>query len=737
MAVPPAAGFDRMCAGVVPIFCALGTTVSSPNHQGDPHGHRLDDAVLAALFSQSPVGLHVLDTQLRLVRVNVAARRIRDFLDPVDQLVGRPLRDVLDAFGVDRPEFIERTARNVLETGSPVLDLHFYLRSRRDPAVEAMVSAACFRLQDSDGTVLGLAVALTDITASARAETRMRLLSQAAASVGTTLDIFRTAEELCDIAAPELADAVTVDVIDSVLRGEAPAPVAATETVPLRRAGFRSAADDTEQGLATVGEAGTYPFGTPYMQALSGLAPVLIRHLDADTDWLDPARKLDARLLAAGVHSMLVMPMRARGVVLGLTCLYRWRNPIPFDRDDLALVELLTSRAALSLDNARVYSRERSVARILQRELGRPESAVCSAVETAHAYLPTGAGGGWFDVIPLSGARVALVVGDTIGRPLNAAAAMGQLRAAVAALSGLDLPPDEILERLHDLASWPLSLPKATTRGETLDHAWSATCLYAAYDPVIGNCTISSAGHPPLVVVHTSGKVELLDIPTGPPLGQGIAQYTVVECTLPEGSTLLLYNTALLGNGLDPGRPPVLLERLREVTNTASLQDMCDAIVDALAPRQPQRDAVLLLARTQTLDAAQTASWTLPNAPEVVSQARKLAITQLTDWGMDDLADGTALIVSELVTNAVRYAEGAIELRLIRDQALICEVTDDSSTAPHLRRADDSDEGGRGLYITAQLTDRWGVRPAPRGKTIWAEQPIRHPAPDPAQAHQS
>ncbi|WP_393084691.1 SpoIIE family protein phosphatase [Streptomyces sp. LN704] len=631
--------------------------MSSPHHQGNPHGYRLDDAVLAALFSQSPVGLHVLDTQLRLVRVNPSARLMRDF--PVDQMVGRPLLDVLNAFDIARPEFIERTARKVLETGDPVRDLHLHLRNRRDPAAEAVASAACFRLQDPDGTVLGLAVAITDITARARADARLRLLNRAATNVGTTLDIFRTAEELCDLAVPELADSMTVDVIDSVLRGEAPAPLAATDTALLRRVGLRSAADDPQQGLAMVGEVDTHPFGTPYQRALSDLAPVLIRNLDEDTDWLDPARKLDARLLAAGVHSMMVTPMRARGVVLGLACVYRWRNPTPFDRDDLALLELLTSRAALSLDNARVYSRERSVARILRRELRQPEAAVRSAVETAHAYGPAGAEGGWFDILPLSGARVALVVGDTSGRQISAAAAMGQLRAAIAALSDLGLSPDEILARLHDLASRPLRETEAVPPGDTLDHVWSATCLYAAYDPVTGNCTISSAGHPPPVLVHASGEAECLDVPTGPPLGQGIARYTVVERRLPEGSILLLSNTALLSTDQAPGHPRVPLDRLGLTTTThASLQDMCDAIVDTLAPEQPSQDTAFLLARTRTFDAGRTASWRLPNAPEVVSRARKLASTQLADWGMSGLADGTALIVSELVTNAVRYADG-------------------------------------------------------------------------------
>ncbi|QIY75921.1 PAS domain-containing protein [Streptomyces sp. RLB1-33] len=273
--------------------------MSSPHHQGDPHGHRLDDAVLAALFSQSPVGLHALDTQLRLVRVNAAARLMRDF--PVDQMVGRPLLDVLNAFDIARPEFIERTARKVLETGDPVRDLHLHLRNRRDPAAEAVASAACFRLQDPDGTVLGLAVAITDITAHARADARLRLLNRPAMNVGTTLDIFRTAEELCDLAVPELADSMTVDVIDSVLRGEAPAPLAATETASLRRVGVRSAADDPQQGLATVGEVGTHPFGTPYLRALSekALADTLPAGADIAAGRIDITHADRERWLAA------------------------------------------------------------------------------------------------------------------------------------------------------------------------------------------------------------------------------------------------------------------------------------------------------------------------------------------------------------------------------------------------------------------------------------------------------
>lgn len=704
--------------------------MSTPHHEADPGARRLDEAILAALFSQSPVGLHVLDTDLRMVRVNTATRLSREF--PTDRMVGRRLLDMLRELDINHPELIECTARDVLATGTPVLDLRVRLRSRHDPAVEAVVSASCFRLHAPDGAVLGLATAITDITQRAKAEARLELLNRAALSVGATLDVFRTAQELCDLAVPDLADTVAVDVFDPVLRGQAPPPTGVDPSAPLRRAGFHSVADDARQGVPVVGDVGTYPLGTPHRQALSPVAPVLIAHLEQNAEWLDPVRSRDSRLLAAGVHSMMVVPLRAPGVVLGLACFYRWRNPVPFDRDDLAFTEQLASCAALRLDNARLYNRERSVARILQHELRKPDAPVSSAVETAHAYLPAGAGGGWFDVIPLSGARVALAVGDTTGDLINAPAAMGELRAAIAALSDLDLPPDEILTRLHDLASRPVREPTAATpRRETPDQTWPATCLYAVYDPVTRICALASAGHPVPTLLHASGEVEVLDTPQGPPLGQGIAHYPVTERALPPDSTVLLYNNALLDAGPHPSAARIPWDRLADVTAAPrdSLQDTCDAIVQALAPKQPHQDVVLLLARTRALDTGQTAAWTLPNNPEVAARARKLATAQLTDWDLAELADDTALIVSELVTNAVRYAEGPIELRLIRDRSLICEVTDDSSTTPQLRRANDTDEGGRGLYITAQLTDRWGVRPARRGKTIWTEQPLPYPTP--------
>ncbi|MFF5919892.1 SpoIIE family protein phosphatase [Streptomyces flavochromogenes] len=687
----------------------------------------LGDAVLDALFSQSPVGLHVYDRELRLVRVGRATRLMRAF--PVEQLLGRTLPEILRSFDITDPAAVERAAHRVLETGEPELDMRIRFRERRATSDEVVSLVSAFRLRRADGTVLGLAAALTDITARVRAEAEVRLQNEAAARIGTTLDIFRTAAEFCEVVSPALADTVTVDVYDVVLGGRAPIADALDRDQSIRRVGYRSVAGPDQQGVPAVGEVDVYPPGTPYRTVLDTLAPKLIRRLRPDAPWLDPRRRRDARILDARTHSMLLVPIRARGVVLGLACFYRWREPSPFDHRHLRLAQQLTTHAGQCLDNARLYGRERSAARILSGGFAQAQASVVTAVELARTHLPAGTGGGWSDAISLSGCRVALVAGDTTSgtsRP----AAMSELRAAIEALADLDLPPDDILQRLHDLASRPSTPPDTAAPG--VGDGTAATCLCLVYDPVSRLCTVASAGHPSPVLVHPGGAVEPLDVAAGPPLGQGLAEYTLTERVLPEGSTLLICNAALLTAA---GGRESLLSRLTDLfaEPQPSLQAACDTCADALAPEQPLRDAYLLLARTRTLDGSKTKAWTFPNTPESAGQARRKAVTQLAEWGLaQDTIDDTALVVSELVTNSVRYAKGPIQLRLIHDGTLACEVTDDSSASPHLRRALDTDENGRGLFITAHLTQRWGVRPSGRGKTLWAEQTLAAPAPDPA-----
>ena len=352
---------------------------------------------------------------------------------------------------------------------------------------------------------------------------------------------------------------------------------------------------------------------------------------------------------------------------------------------------------------------------------GLPEQ---NALDVAFRYLPAqaGVGGDWFDVIPLPGARVALVVGDVVGHGLHAAATMGRLRTAVQNFSSLDLAPDEILGHLDDLVSRIDQDERSSGDGSAII---GATCLYAIYNPVSRTCQLARAGHLPAVVVHPDGTVEIPDTPVGPPLGLlGGLPFESTELDLPEGSQLVLFTDGLIEDrhrdidvGLDllraalahPARPP---------------QDTCDAVIAALLPAQPEDDVALLVARTGALPADHVADWDIPSDPAAVADTRSAVTAQLRRWGLDELAFTSELIISELVTNAIRYTTGPIHLRLVLDRVLICEVSDTSTTTPHLRHAADTDEGGRGLFLIARLASRWGTRFTPTGKIIWTEQAL-------------
>ncbi|MFI1335068.1 SpoIIE family protein phosphatase [Streptomyces sp. NPDC020845] len=572
------------------------------------------------------------------------------------------------------------------------------------------------------------------------ARERLGLLCEAGVTVGTTLDVTRTAEELTEVAVPRFADCVAVDLPDCVLRGEEPMGTGG----PLLRvamAGVR-----TGSHLYAVGESVSYAASTPHARALATGEPVLEPYLNEAYGWLanDPAR--GGQALRAGIHSLIAVPMRARGVVLGVAAFYRSALKQPFEEDDLSLAEDLVSRAAVCIDNARRFTREHTTALALQHSLLPRGLPAQHAVEAAHRYRPatTGVGGDWFDVIPLSGARVALAVGDVVGHGLHATATMGRLRTAVHNFSALDLAVDEVLSQLDDLVcrldpdatgtDAPGTDPAGGTDtystdtgpepgGESEPGIVGSGCLYAVYDPVNRRCTAARAGHPPPALVLPDGTVEFPDVPPGPPLGVGGLPFETADFEVPEGSLLVLYTDGLLtGDGHDPG---VGFERLRAaLARPGRTPEQTCAALESLFPERPVDDVVLLVARTRALGEDQVAVWDLPADPAEVSRARQEVIARLTEWGLDAPAFTTELIVSELVTNAIRYGREPLQLRLLRERALICEMADGSSTSPRLRRARTTDEGGRGLFLVAQLARRWGTRYTEHGKVIWTEQPL-------------
>lgn len=551
-----------------------------------------------------------------------------------------------------------------------------------------------------------------------RARQRLSLIADAGFRVGTTLDVSRTAEELTEVVVPRFADFAAVDLPDSVLLGEEPIRVDG----PLRRAAIRGTHDGAH--LYAVDDVITFHPSMPQARALATGESVREPRLSEAPGWIahDPVR--GPKILDAGVHSLIAVPMLARGTVLGVVSFYRSKASGSFEEDDLVLAEELVGRAAVCIDNARRFTREQTMALTLQRSMLPSGMPAQHAVEVAHRYLPAKAGvrGDWFDVIPLSGARVALVVGDIVGHGMHAAAAMGRLRTAVHNFSALDLATDEILTQLDDLViRFDLDDQRA---GRADGGIVGTSCLYAVYDPSTRRCTLGRAGHLPPAVVLPDGTVDFAHMPVAPPLGVGGLPFETVDVELPEGSLVVLYTDGLVQHlgqcDLDRGLAH-LLRVLAQAGRTP--EEVCEALA-ALLPTAPSDDIAVLVARTRAFDANQFASWDLPSDPAVVSRVRADVNAQLVEWELGDLEFTTELVVSELVTNAIRYGAEPIQLRLLQDSTLICEVADGSSIAPRMRRARATDENGRGLFLVAQLAQRWGTRYTTSGKVIWAEQPL-------------
>ncbi|MFD0067486.1 SpoIIE family protein phosphatase [Streptomyces sp. NPDC056690] len=559
-----------------------------------------------------------------------------------------------------------------------------------------------------------------------RLQRRLIVVNEASRLIGTSLDIVRTAQELAEVGTSHLADFVTVDLLDAALSGESPPP--AQDALAVRRVAQHSVFGDCPESVLPTGSTHSFARGSGPADALAAGRPLRHRITSADIPaWLALSEDQRRRIRDSGIHAMLLIPLWARGSPLGIAQFFRHRNAAPFDDDDLLLAQEITSRAAVYIDNARMYTQERATALTLQRSLLPNRVSQRGAVETAARYLPSGAragvGGDWYDVIPLSGARTALVIGDVVGRGLYAAATMGRLRTAVRTLADIDLMPDELLTHLDDVV-----IRLQHEEGQDMDGI-SATCLYAVYDPVTRMCSLASAGHPlPAVVLPTAEgrptEPDFADAPIGPPLGLGGLPFETAQLELPEGSLLALFTDGLVESpdrDLDHGLAK-LLDCLGQTDS--SLEGACDQLVDDLLPSRPADDVALLLVRTHRLDANHVGTLELPSAPSAVSRARSYATDQLSAWNLDELAFSTELMVSELVTNAIRYGRDPIRLRLILQSTLTCEVADAASTSPHLRRARTFDEGGRGLFLVAQLAARWGTRYTRDGKVIWAEQPL-------------
>ncbi|MFF7640517.1 SpoIIE family protein phosphatase [Streptomyces canus] len=681
----------------------------------DPGGPRSPDDLLGtAVLTQSPCAVAVYDEELRLRRINDA---MADAIGlPEKRIQGLRLSEI---GGRRQSEELEEHLLDVLTTGR-AKDVQTYMQTGGETSANAWL-ARMAPLTDPAGRVRGVCLTAHDFTDNFLARERLQLVNEASVRIGTTLDVTRTAQELADVCVPALADFVSVDLLDPQENGETPATL--TAPVELRRAAHQSVDPGNPLAVVKPGHSEVYPATSPQADSLMAGRPITATVASGRLDrWLHWNRTRGERVKEYGVHSTMSVPIQARGQTLGVAVLTRYRRPDPFTPDDVLLAEEITARAGICIDNARRFSRERETALALQRSLLPRSLPRTAAVEAASRYLPAaraGVGGDWFDVIPLSGMRVAMVVGDVVGHGIQASATMGRLRTAVRTLADIDLAPDELLTHLDDL----VVRLSAEAGGEGSPGEVGATCLYAVYDPVSRRCTLARAGHPAPVMLTPGGVARQVFLPAGPPLGLGGLPFESAELALPEGTVLSLFTDGLIESrerDVDASHA-LLCEALAAPSD--SLEESCDRMLHALLPAGGSTDDVaLLLARTLGLPASQVATWDIPADPSLVAPVRKQVVEQLGRWDLSEASFTAELVTSELVTNAIRYGARPIRLRLIHDATtLICEVSDTNHTAPHLRRAKTWDEGGRGLLLVAQLTQRWGSRHTADGKTIWAE----------------
>jgi PAS domain S-box-containing protein len=676
-----------------------------------------ESAVLNSLFDQFPVGVVVFDKEGRYLRLNRALEEI-DGVAAADHL-GKRIREVLPALDPKLQEIPDR----VLATGERVVDAQYggYTPASLD---ERVWSVSYNRLQDRAGEVLGVSGMILDVTDRHRANEqarltrgRLALVNNAGSRMGTALDVERTVRELAAVAVPDFADTIVITLKEEIF-DERVGPVGPAWLAPIRG----------RRVLVYSGEPGPIPApvrareddlfredAALHAQLLSGRA--------AMTDFDFGGRPLLDRdgevLMEPPKREYIMAPLLAREALLGVVTYLRSPHRPDFEPEDVEVAEEITTRAAVSIDNGRLYNRERSTALMLQRALLPQRIPPLPGVEVAFRYLPgsVGAevGGDWFDVIQLSGARVALVVGDVMGIGVRAAGIMGQFRTAARTLAGLDLAPAQVLHQLDEL-------------GASLSENHLATCIYSVYDPATGKLAMSRAGHPPPLVLTPDGSVGGLDVPASPPLGVGGGAYRswvfeTKEFDIPDGSRIAFYTDGMVedkGRDIDEGISA--LAALLANCPPHSLEQCCDAMIEVLGiTGDTSDDATLLLAQVTSVPPERKAHWVLDANPRAVADARRRVRDQLAEWGMTALGDTAELLVSELVTNAQRYGHSPVELDMMKTDRLLVEVGDALDVVPQVRRAQDTDEGGRGLQLVNQLASRWGTRATSHGKIVWFE----------------
>lgn len=529
---------------------------------------------------------------------------------------------------------------------------------------------------------------MTGAAADARSTREwLAYLAEATESIGASLNLEQVAVGLTAAMVPGLADHAVVYLSDYLLRDTELLPERGRLVGGVRLVATTGKADDP--GVAIP------PTGWLAHAAQDSAAPVIL------------AGKNSGPACGTGV----LFPLRVRGMILGFAVCTRLAGS--FLETELLVGGQLAAQAALSMHDAYLYRREAATVDVLQRDMLAVEPTDLPGIEIARRYLPGSpaarVGGDWFDTIRLRGGRVALIVGDVTGHGIRSAAAMGRLRTAMHTLVALDLPPAEVL---HNLDAIALS-----------EEGTIATCLYCLYDPVARQCSIANAGHIPPVLRAPGEAPRLLEIPAGGPIGVGGIEFQTVDVTTPDGSLIVLCTDGLvesrerdLGQGLTE-----LCQAIGKQPASQDLEQRCDDLLAALGASQRTDDVALLAANLSGIPAERVANWILSPSARSPQIVRRMVRSLLDKWELADSAEITALLTSELVTNAIRYASRPISVRLMLADSLLCEVHDDDHHLPVLGNPGPTEEGGRGILVVSRLARRWGVSRLPTGKVVWFE----------------
>jgi serine phosphatase RsbU (regulator of sigma subunit) len=555
-------------------------------------------------------------------------------------------------------------------------------------------------------------------------------LHGATARIGGALELDHVVHALCDTAVPEIADLAAAYLCEAVLvEGELPPGSPLPADTVLRRAAVADRGGWSAGALA--GKVAVADLTGPFTETMATGRPALRHGAGRAGEQERSERSDDESVLAAPwPGSMLVVPLRLDRLVLGFAVLLRTPDRAGFDDVDVVTATLMADQSALGIHKAILYRREAQIADELQRSMLPKRPPRLPGIDIAHRYLPSNrtaqVGGDWFDAIPLAGSRVALVVGDVMGHGVRSAAAMGQMRIAARTLATLDPPPDQVLRQLDQLFN---------DMAEQLDEHYLATCIYCVYDPVARRCAIANAGHVPPVFVYPDGRAELIHLPPGAPVGVGGVAFQTVEMAAPDGALLAMCTDGLvesperdLNDGLailldsvhNAARP--LLGPAATSPAAAPLEDLCEQVLRDLHIDERVDDVALLVARFGGIPSANVAHWILRPHPQTPYRARRLVAATLAGWELTGQLATMELLVTELVTNAIRYATRPITVRLLRTEtSLLCEVTDDDHNPPVLCEPTAANESGRGVYLVSRFARRWGTSLSPTGKSVWCE----------------